>query len=524
MVSIIIPCYNSGKYLAECLESVLFQDFTDFELLIVNDCSVDNTLQIANKYATIDKRIIITSTSDTQSMGASYARNKGFEISTGEYIVFLDSDDIWLPTSLRRLVNLIEEHNEVGWVIGNCIYFKDYRYNIDSYQYSKFDFEEGVYEKYDLILKFISNFNQTPSQGAAIIKREVIDTINGWENEFKMNYTDQAFYSKIVCETRTFVTYEYFLLYRNHEESASLTAIKSGAFKKNEKIFFQWLNRNLENHEFSGKDDVIRYANQIILTIDNNGIEPAYKVDILKRALRKARKLPHKFTTFTRIVIKRAIQTIPRNIYRHFLHQKTKPNSDKYGHDRGTEIARYYIDCFLEAHIEKLNGNCLEFQAPTYLSKYANQEKCKINIIHLEDTNFLANIIADLTKPNNIPANYFDCIICTHVLHMVFEKEKFLSEIWRILKPGGYLLLAVPGVSMCDYSWKELWRFTELGIQQLLELQFDVGSIEVKGYGNSLVAAGQIRGLAKEEFTAKELQYLDGRFAVEICAIAQKQI
>jgi len=524
MVSIIIPCFNSGKYLSECLESVLSQDYTDYEVIVVNDFSTDNTLEIACSYAEKDARIKIIDNSESSESGASAARNRGFKNSKGEYVVFLDSDDIWLPTALKRLVNLIEKHNEAGWVIGNCIYFDNFRYNLDSYQYSKYDFEEGVYQKQEMVLKFIRNFNQTPSQGAAIIKRIVVKKINGWENEFKMNYTDQAFYFKILCETRTFVTYDYFLLYRNHEESASLKAIKRGEFQKNEKIFFQWLIRNLPNYEFAERDEVSQYAENTIREIDNNDTKVLNKVSVLKTVLKKTKKLPRKFRTLGRVLKKNAIRIIPKKIYRHFLHQKLQPYSEVYGHDRGTEIARYYIECFLAENKELFEGNCLEFQAPTYLLKYADLEKCKINIIHIDDTNFLANIVADLTKPNTIPSNYFDCIISTHVLHMVLEKEKFLSEIYRILKPGGYILLAVPGVSMCDYSWNELWRFTEEGIQQLLEQHFDKDLIQVKGFGNSLVAAGQIRGLSKEEFSIKELTSYDGRFAVEICAKAQKTL
>jgi len=197
MVSIIIPCFNSGKYLSECLESVLSQDYTDFEAIVVNDCSTDNTLEVANSYVETDARIKIIDNSETPGLGASAARNKGFKISKGEYVVFLDSDDIWLPTALRKLVNLIEKHNEAGWVIGNCIYFDTFRYNTASYERSHYDFNEGIYDKFDLIPKFIKNFGQTPVPGATIIKRDIVKSIVGWENEFRKNYTDQAFFIKI---------------------------------------------------------------------------------------------------------------------------------------------------------------------------------------------------------------------------------------------------------------------------------------------------------------------------------------
>ena len=204
------------------------------------------------------------------------------------------------------------------------------------------------------------------------------------------------------------------------------------------------------------------------------------------------------------------------------MHQQTRPYSEIYAHDRGTEIARYYIEKFIDENKSIIQGNCLEFQEPTYLLKYSNLPQTKINVIHIDEKNHVASIVADLTKPNNISSNTFDCIICTHVLHLIYDKVKFISELERILKPGGYLILAVPSISMCDQSWGELWRFTELGLFTLLKEVFDKELIKVKGYGNSLVASGEIRGLASEEFTLQELNYFDNRFCVEICALVKK--
>src|SRR5262249_37026973 len=127
-----------------------------------------------------------------------------------------------------------------------------------------------------------------------------------------------------------------------------------------------------------------------------------------------------------------------------------------------------------------------------------------------------------LTKPNDIPDDRFDCIVCTHVLHVIYELDRAVAELCRILKPGGVLLVAVPHVSMCDPGWHELWRFTEEGLSRVLAKAFGGGAVTARAYGNSLTAAGQIRGLATQEFTAAELNYHDNRFAVEICGRALK--
>jgi hypothetical protein len=97
-----------------------------------------------------------------------------------------------------------------------------------------------------------------------------------------------------------------------------------------------------------------------------------------------------------------------------------------------------------------------------------------------------------------------------------------MQELFRLLKPGGVLLVAVPHVSMADPGLGELWRFTQEGLFRMLVLSFGREYIETFAFGNSLTVAGEIRGLVAEEFTSEELDTHDVRFAVEICVNAIK--
>jgi len=98
IVSIIMPCFNSEQYISDAIESVINQTFEDWELLIADDGSTDRTLDIALSYKNRDKRIQVISNS--HSKGAPGSRNTCLEHSTGRYIAFLDSDDLWLPKKL----------------------------------------------------------------------------------------------------------------------------------------------------------------------------------------------------------------------------------------------------------------------------------------------------------------------------------------------------------------------------------------------------------------------------------------
>ena len=106
MVSILIPAYNAEKTINRCLDSILCQTFQDIELIIVNDGSTDSTLSILSNYAENDKRIIVY---NQPNQGVSAARNTGLRNASGDYILYVDSDDWIEPNMIQRMVDLIED-------------------------------------------------------------------------------------------------------------------------------------------------------------------------------------------------------------------------------------------------------------------------------------------------------------------------------------------------------------------------------------------------------------------------------
>jgi len=106
-VSVVIPVYNTYKYLPECLESVINQTLADIEIICINDGSTDFSSKILEEYASKDKRIKIIS---QNNQGLSCARNRGLEIARGEYIYFLDSDDKITLTALEELYDIAEKN------------------------------------------------------------------------------------------------------------------------------------------------------------------------------------------------------------------------------------------------------------------------------------------------------------------------------------------------------------------------------------------------------------------------------
>ena len=107
LVSIVIPAYNRENIIRECLESVLNQTYKNIEIIVVDDCSDDNTVNVVNSIG--DERIRCCKLQ--QNSGACFARNYGAALARGEYIAFQDSDDIWLPEKLEKQVKYLEKGN-----------------------------------------------------------------------------------------------------------------------------------------------------------------------------------------------------------------------------------------------------------------------------------------------------------------------------------------------------------------------------------------------------------------------------
>jgi teichuronic acid biosynthesis glycosyltransferase TuaG len=99
-ISVVVPVYNTEKYLRPCVDSILAQTFTDFELLLIDDGSTDHTEEIAKKYCALDGRVAYHR--NESNMGAAATRNRGCFLARGEWIALLDSDDLWMENKLER--------------------------------------------------------------------------------------------------------------------------------------------------------------------------------------------------------------------------------------------------------------------------------------------------------------------------------------------------------------------------------------------------------------------------------------
>ncbi|MGB4655802.1 MAG: glycosyltransferase family 2 protein [Bacteroidales bacterium] len=119
-ISVIIPAYNAEKYIGEAIESALNQTRPAKEIVVVDDASTDRTVEIARSFG---ERVRVLANPDNQ--GPGYSRNAGVTASSGDYLAFLDADDVWMPAHLESLGRLLDEHSDLGMVFCPVVWFGD---------------------------------------------------------------------------------------------------------------------------------------------------------------------------------------------------------------------------------------------------------------------------------------------------------------------------------------------------------------------------------------------------------------
>lgn len=109
LVSVIMPCHNSSDFISKSIQSVINQNFDNWELIIIDDCSTDQSREVIQHYVNQDSRIKLICLDENS--GAAVARNTGIELATGRFIAFLDSDDTWHPDKLQKQVNFMLKYD-----------------------------------------------------------------------------------------------------------------------------------------------------------------------------------------------------------------------------------------------------------------------------------------------------------------------------------------------------------------------------------------------------------------------------
>ena len=204
LISVIIPVYNVEQYLHKCIDSILEQTFQNFELILVDDGSTDNSGKICDEYAIKDKRIIVI---HQNNAGVSAARNTGLDSAKGEYIYFLDSDDWIESNALELLISLIEKNN----------------LDLSIMEIKETDNEKTSYEKKDEIIYYsgdeVLNFFLKEQRVSVVMGNKLYkkELFNKLRFPVGLRHEDEWISSDIFCKAQKIAfTKQACIFYRQH--------------------------------------------------------------------------------------------------------------------------------------------------------------------------------------------------------------------------------------------------------------------------------------------------------------------
>lgn len=208
LVSVIINCYNSEKYLREAIDSVIAQTYSNWEIIFWDNASIDSTSSIIQSYH--DARLKYYRGETLISLG--HARNLAIEKSIGEFIAFLDSDDLWFPDKLKKQIPLFIVDNSVGLVYSDVLYFRNDNSSMQLYSYRKnysgYCFREMLTDYFLCI-------------SSCIVRKEILSISNLWFDQNLFVCEDPDLFLRISINYKIDLVSEVLVKYRVHDQSST---------------------------------------------------------------------------------------------------------------------------------------------------------------------------------------------------------------------------------------------------------------------------------------------------------------
>ena len=523
LVSIITIFLNGEQFIEAAIQSILAQTYENWELLLVDDGSTDKSTKIAQEYREkYPEKIRYLEHENHQNMGMSASRNLGIGNAKGDYIGFLDCDDLWTEKKLEEQVTILENHPEIALVGGRTKWWYSWTGNDEDKNrdfLQKFDLPlDTIIQPPDLLLLFLQD--EWASLCDILVRRSSVEAVGGYEVSFRGMYEDQAFHAKLCLKFPAFLSSECWYLYRQHPQACCSVSHSTGKTYTARKKFLTWLEEYLSQQEkkYPILDQVVqkllRETPAPLVVKISQKVQPWKKTmnNLLKRIGSLKNLLGGQFHP-------------PVGWVNFGSFQKLTPISREFGYDRGRPVDRYYIENFLAYHAGDIQGRVLEIGDDSYTKQFGGNRVTTRDVLHVKEGNPLATFIGDLTHAEQIPSDTFDCFILTQTLHLVYDFRLAMETIYRILKPGGVVLLTVPGISQLaidEWAAYWCWSFTSLSARLLFEEFFPAENIQLEVHGNVKASIAFLEGVSAEELSQDDLDYKDPCYQLLITVRAMK--
>lgn len=254
LVSVITIFLNEEKFIEQAIASVFAQTYENWELLLVDDGSSDGSTDIAQRYPkNYPEKVCYLEHDGHQNRGMSASRNLGICNARGEYIAFLDADDVWLPHKLEQQVKILKTHPEADMVCGATQYWHSWT-GIPEDAQSDITLTVGapldtlIQPPTLLTLLYPLGKGTAPSVSSLLLRREIVESVGRFQENFRgiyQMYEDQAFLTKVYLKARVFVASAYWDRYRQHPDSCVSSVKRSGQYHTVRRFFLNWFEEYL---------------------------------------------------------------------------------------------------------------------------------------------------------------------------------------------------------------------------------------------------------------------------------------
>ena len=243
-VTSIVIFLDEVRHLDEAVESVLAQSLADWELLLVDDGSTDGSHELALEWTRRDPRIRLFSHPGGANRGMSASRNLGLAHAEGEFVGFLDADDVWMPEKLVEQVAVLDREAEAALVYGRTLIWSSGSGGRD------FCYDLGVppdrlYKPPVLFELLLLNKAQTPTTCNALLRRSLLGEVGGFEDSFRGMFEDQVFFGKALLRAPAYVAGNLWARYRQRPDSACGRSAAAGEDEEARRRFLEWIGTHL---------------------------------------------------------------------------------------------------------------------------------------------------------------------------------------------------------------------------------------------------------------------------------------
>ncbi len=526
LVSVVMIFWDERIYLDEAVRSVLSQSHP-VELLLCDDGSTDGSTAIARDWAAREPhRIRYLAHPGGAHCGMSATRNLGIRAARGQYVAFLDADDIWEEDHISSQVGLLRRTPEADLVCGSALEWHSWSPTPDGEDtWTPLPWPSGTVVPPPRMLSATLHRGayRTPTC-SLLVRRTLLADVGGAEDSFGGMFEDQALLAKLHLSGATVISGSRSARYRRHAESSTARSMRKGAYdpyhpNRSHEGYLRWL-RDFAPTVDTGADRELQQALDMALAPYRS------RGHRLRAALRRAARsaLPQEAHRIAD-TLERGTRVASR--FRVGVLGRMSPVSREFGFDRGLPVDRYYVEQFLAENAHVVAGRVLEVGDASYTRRFGGDRVTRAEVLNVEAGDPETTYVADLADGGGLPSEAFDCIVLTQTLHLVYDLQAAVRTLHRMLRPGGTLLATFPGISpLSTDRWADTWHWalTPVSAVRLFGEVFGSHDVEIAAWGNVVTSTAFLYGMAVEELHPRELHPVDPQFPMLITARASRPL